>query len=44
MKALMIASFSLAIATAFMNNFSPFSLVLVVITGIGAVYQYTSKE
>jgi len=43
MKILMVASFALAIAASVMNEFSPFSLVLVVVTGMGAVHQYMSK-
>jgi len=44
MKALMTMSFVIAIGTAVVNEFSPFSLALLVVTGIGTAYQYTSKE
>jgi len=44
MKALMTMSFLIAIGTAVVNEFSPFSLALLLVTGIGTVYQYTSKR
>ena len=44
MKALMSISFILSIGTAIMNEFNPFSLVLMGVTGIGAVYQFIDKQ
>ena len=44
MKVLMSLSFILSIGTAIMNEFSPFSLVLMVVAGIGAGYQFIDKQ
>jgi len=40
MKALMSISFVLAVGTAIINQFNPFSLILMGVTAIGAGYQF----
>jgi hypothetical protein len=39
MKFLLTASFILAIGTAILNQFNPFSLLLLTVTGIGVLVQ-----